>query len=105
MSEIGEARLAPLGDVELASYIRLAVPDRAGVLADLGRAFASEGVSIASVLQAPREIGGVADGAAELIITTHPCADGAVDRVLALLERSESVLEVCVRVRIEGGAA
>ena len=103
MAEIGEAELAPLSEVRLASYIRLAVPDRAGVLADLGRTFASEGVSIASVLQAPSE-GGDADGAAELIITTHPCADGAVDRVLALLERSESVLEACVRVRIEGGA-
>ena len=103
MAEIGEAELAPLSEVRLASYIRLAVPDRAGVLADLGRAFASEGVSIASVLQAPSE-GADADGAAALIITTHPCADGAVDRVLALLERSESVLETCARVRIEGGA-
>ena len=98
--EMGDAVHAPLGGIVLANYIRLEVPDRAGVLADLGRAFASEGVSIASVLQAPRE-GDEDGGSAELIITTHPCADGAVDRVLDQLGRSESVLDVAVRLRIE----
>ena len=98
--EMGDAVHAPLGGIVLANYIRLEVPDRAGVLADLGRAFAAEGVSIASVLQAPRE-GGEDEESAELIITTHPCADGAVDRVLDQLGRSESVIDVAVRLRIE----
>ncbi len=94
-------RLAPLSELCLRSYLRLEVPDRAGVLAELGRAFAAESVSIASVLQSPhpeREL------SADLIITTHASEDGAMDHVLAALEQSESVLEIGVRLRIEDDA-
>lgn len=91
-------RLAPLEELCLRTYLRLEVPDRAGVLADLGRAFAAEGVSIASVLQLPHP---ERERSADLIITTHACEDGAMDRVLAALEESESVLEIGVRLRIE----
>ena len=95
-------RLQPLSEVCLPTYLRLAVPDRAGVLAELGQAFAEQGVSIASVLQAPRpDQSPTGAPAAELIITTHAGPDGAMDRVLAALEQSESVLEVGVRLRIE----
>ena len=99
--ETADAVHAPLGGIVLANYIRLEVPDRTGVLADLGGVFASEEVSIASVLQAPRE-DDEEDGNAELIITTHPCADGAVDRVLERLARPGSEIDVSVRLRIEG---
>ena len=37
----------------------------------------------------------------ELIITTHAGPDGAMDRVLASLAESESVLEIGVRLRID----
>ena len=91
-------RLAPLDEVCLCTYLRLEVPDRAGVLAELGRAFAAEGVSIASVLQTAHP---ASEDSADLIITTHASEDGAMDRVLAALEGSESVLEIGVRLRIE----
>ena len=95
-------QLLPLADVCLPNYLRLAVPDRAGVLAELGRAFAQQGVSIASVLQTPRpESARDQAPAAELIITTHAGPDGAMDRVLAALAQSQSVLEIGVRLRIE----
>ncbi len=94
-------RLAPLEELCLRTYLRLEVPDRAGVLAELGRAFAAEGVSIASVLQTPHP---EREQSADLIITTHASEDGAMDRVLAALEQSESVLEIGVRLRIEDAA-
>ena len=95
-------QLLPLAEVCLPTYLRLAVPDRAGVLAELGRAFAAEGVSIASVLQVPQpEAANSELPAAELIITTHAGPDGAMDRVLSALADSDSVLEVGVRLRIE----
>lgn len=92
-------QLLPLAEVCLPAYLRLAVPDRAGVLADLGHAFAEQGVSIASVLQAPQS--DQTTPAAELIITTHAVPDGAIDRVLASLADSDNVLEIGVRLRIE----
>ncbi len=93
-------QLAPLADVRVRTYLRLEVPDRAGVLAELGALFAAEGVSIASVLQQPHPERG---DSADLIITTHACRDGAIDCVLERLERSDSVLELGVRLRIEDG--
>ena len=94
--------LQPLAEVRLPTYLRLAVPDRAGVLAELGQAFAEQGVSIASVLQVPQpEASNTELPAAELIITTHAGPDGAIDRVLESLADSDSLLEVGVRLRIE----
>ena len=91
---------ASLSDVRVRTYLRFEVPDRAGVLAELGAVFASEGVSIASVLQVPHP---EREQSADLIVTTHACADGALDRVLAGLERSGSAIELGVRLRIEDG--
>ena len=91
-------RLASLADIHVRTYLRLEVPDRAGVLAELGAAFAAEGVSIASVLQTPHP---ERSQSADLIVTTHACSDGALDRVLAGLRRSNSEIELGVRLRIE----
>ena len=90
--------LAPLADIRVRTYLRFEVPDRAGVLAELGAVFAAEGVSIASVLQTPHP---ERSDSADLIVTTHHCRDGAVDRVLANLKQSASVNELGVRLRIE----
>ncbi|MYG90392.1 MAG: ACT domain-containing protein, partial [Chloroflexi bacterium] len=79
---------------------RLEVPDRAGVLAEFGAAFAAEGLSIASVLQTPHP---ERTQLADLIVTTHACSDGAVDRVLEGLAQSDSEIELGVRLRIEDG--
>ena len=91
---------ASLADIVVRTYLRLEVPDRAGVLAELGAVFAAEGVSIASVLQTPHP---ERSQSADLIVTTHACSDGALDRVLNGLQRSDSVIELGVRLRIEDG--
>jgi len=93
-------QLASLADICVRTYLRVEVPDRAGVLAELGAVFAAEGVSIASVLQTPHPERGQS---ADLIITTHACRDGAIDRVLERLQDSGSVIELGVRLRIEDG--
>ncbi len=93
--------LASLGDICVRTYLRLEVPDRAGVLAELGAVFAAESVSIASVLQTPHP---ERTQSADLIVTTHSCTDGAMDRVLERLTQSDSVIELGVRLRIEDGS-
>ena len=93
-------KLAALADICVRTYLRFEVPDRAGVLAELGAVFASEGVSIASVLQTQHPS---RQQSADLIVTTHACQDGAIDRVLRRLEDSGSVIEQGVRLRIEDG--
>lgn len=93
-------QFASLAEIRVRTYLRLEVPDRAGVLAELGAAFAAEGVSIASVLQTPHP---ERSQSADLIVTTHACSDGALDRVLQGLDRSDSEIELGVRIRIEDG--
>ncbi len=92
--------LASLEDICVRTYLRLEVPDRAGVLAELGAVFAAESVSIASVLQTPHP---EHSRSADLIVTTHACTDGAIDRVLDKLAHSSSLIELGVRLRIEDG--
>ena len=93
-------QVAPLSDIWVRTYLRLEVPDRAGVLAELGAVFAAEEVSIASVLQTPHP---ERSQSADLIVTTHGCTDGALQRVLDGLQRSDSMIELGVRLRIEDG--
>ncbi len=93
-------RLASLADICVRTYLRLEVPDRAGVLAELGAVFAAEGVSIASILQTPHPR---RERSADLIVTTHSCTDGAIDRVLERLQHSPGMIELGVRLRIEDG--
>ncbi len=92
--------LAALADLCGRTYLRLEVPDRTGVLAELGAAFAAEEVSIASVRQVPHP---QRSQSADLIVTTHECTNGAVDRVLKELKKSNSEIELGVRLRIEDG--
>jgi homoserine dehydrogenase len=62
--------LAP-DEARTASYVRLAVDDLPGVLAQLAGLFGAHGISLRTVIQRPRP-----DGAAELVLLTHPARIG-----------------------------
>ncbi|HTH14256.1 MAG TPA: ACT domain-containing protein, partial [Spirochaetia bacterium] len=65
-------------------YLRLSVPDRPGILAQVAGLFAARDISIASVLQpeVPDSAGGTP---VPLILTTHTTTRGRLDLVLASL--------------------
>jgi homoserine dehydrogenase len=65
-------------------YLRLSVPDRPGILAQVAGLFASRDISIASVLQpeVPDSAGGTP---VPLILTTHTTTRGRLDQVLGSL--------------------
>ncbi len=62
--------LAP-EEARSASYVRLAVDDLPGVLAQLAGLFGAHEISLRTVIQRPRP-----DGAAELVLLTHPARIG-----------------------------
>jgi len=82
-------------------YLRVLVRDRPGVIAELGRVFATNHISIASLLQV--EADAVA-GTAEIIITTHDARESDIDRFIATVGLLDAVQEVGIRIRI-GSAA
>jgi len=67
----------PAGELPSPYYLRLEVDDRAGVLAQIARELAAEGVSVARLVQQP------ADGHAVLHIVTHETPAGRVEAALA----------------------
>jgi homoserine dehydrogenase len=68
--------LAP-EDMVSASYVRLSVDDLPGVLAQLAGLFGAHGISLRTVVQRPRP-----DGAAELVLLTHPARQGDLSAAL-----------------------
>jgi homoserine dehydrogenase len=66
-------------------YLHLSVPDLPGVLAKVAGVLASQGVSLASVLQP--EVKSNAEGLVPLILTTHQAQRGRLDTALAELDK------------------
>ena len=76
-SRVARARdAARTGELPSPYYLRLEVEDRAGVLAHLAQALANEGVSVARLVQQPR------DGHAVLHVVTHEAPAGRVEAAL-----------------------
>lgn len=65
-------------------YLRLSVPDRSGILAQVAGLFAKHEISMASVLQ-PEVPDAAGDSLVPLILTTHTTTRGRLDLVLAAL--------------------
>jgi homoserine dehydrogenase len=69
-------------------YLRFAVPDRTGVLAEITAAMRDAGVSIESLIQR----GTSPDGEALLVMVTHDAPATAIANALDRLEGSQSVI-------------
>jgi len=90
--------ILPMSEVETGYYLRLRVEDKPGVLADITRILADQGISIDAMLQREPEEG---EGETDIIILTHVCRESAADAAIGKLE-SLSVLKGKVkRVRLE----
>ena len=87
-----------MSEVETRCYLRLNVPDRAGVLAQITRVLGDLNISIASIIQKDTD---PTTQTAEIVITTHPSKEAAVQRSLALLGELDVVKEVSNMIRIE----
>jgi homoserine dehydrogenase len=84
-------RVLPLDDVECRYYLRLAVADRPGVLAQVTGALGDSDISIASLIQRADAPGA---GAAEIVIMTHTARESAVRQALRAIEALDGVQAV-----------
>lgn len=87
-AELEEATAADAGTRRGRAYLRFAVADRAGVLAEIAAAMRDGGVSIESLIQR----GVTEDGAALVAIVTHECPEHSVANALERLRGSPSQL-------------
>jgi len=83
-------------------YLRLAVLDRPGVLADITSILARQGISIDAIHQKGRT---TSQEAVPLVIVTHQCLEKDMQNSLAVLERLETVQGKPVFIRMESSLA
>lgn len=89
--------LISMDDVVTRAYFRMRVQDRPGVLASIGQAFASEGVSISSAIQKEAFAD---ERTAEFVVTTHQAPDLALRRTLERCAGLDTVAKVCSFLRV-----
>jgi homoserine dehydrogenase len=90
--------VAPMSDLVSRYYLRLNVADRAGVLAQIARILGDLNISIASVIQKDTE---PAMQTAEIVVTTHPAQEKAMQTSLKRMERLDMIREINNLVRVE----
>ncbi|PTU71668.1 homoserine dehydrogenase [Chromobacterium haemolyticum] len=95
--QLQDLPILPISDVVSSYYLRIGAADRAGVLANITRLLAENGISIEAVIQK----GSVSDGTAEVVILTHRVQEQAIDRAISGIEALESITGKVVRLRME----
>jgi homoserine dehydrogenase len=91
VASLAPAQVAPAASHRSRYYMRLTVPDQAGVLAQIAGALGERDVSIASVLQFEDDEDA---GTAELVLTTHLAAGGALLEALHQIEQAQVVQRI-----------
>ncbi|MFQ5879273.1 MAG: homoserine dehydrogenase [Dehalococcoidia bacterium] len=92
------ARVQPMSHLLSRFYLRMEVPDRPGVLAQIASVLGQNQISIASVIQ--KETNESAQ-TAEIVIMTHTASEGAMQEALRQMTRLEAVREIGNFLRVE----
>jgi homoserine dehydrogenase len=90
--------ILPISEVETSYYLRLRVEDKPGVLADITRILADNGISIDAMVQ--REPGEGEDQT-DIIILTHLVREKGIDAAIAKIEALPVVKRKVIRLRLE----
>ena len=88
----------PIDEAETACYMRMRVEDQPGVLADITRILADNGISIDAMLQREPEEG---ESQTDIIILTHRSIEGRISAAVAKIEGLAVVIGKVVRLRLE----
>lgn len=95
LTNFGERKVMPMGDVETEFYLRLSVADKSGVLAKISSICGEYDVSLKSVDQ-PESTGGTA----ELILITHPVLEKSMQEAIAKMGNLDVVNKVESLIRV-----
>jgi len=95
---LSDAPILPMGDVETSYYLRLRVEDKAGVLADITRILADQGISIEALVQKEPNAG---EKQVDIILLTHLAQEKKVDAAILRIEALPVVSGSITRIRME----
>jgi homoserine dehydrogenase len=90
--------ILPMTEVTTSYYLRLAVADQAGVLAEITRILAAHGVSIDALLQKEAAEG---ESQTDLVILTHETKEKNLMAALSEMQDLKTVMGEIVKIRLE----
>jgi len=93
-----DREVKPVSQIETRYYLRMAVMDAAGVLAQIARVLGDHEISISSVIQ---KMADEVAGTAEIVIMTHPARGDGMQAALDEVVRLAVVNEVSNFIRVE----
>ena len=96
--QLQQVPVLPAAEMETAYYLRIPVRDEPGVLADITRIMADEGVSIDAMLQRQPSEGA---NTTDIILMTHRTVEKCIDVASQRIEALPSVTAAPVRLRVE----
>jgi homoserine dehydrogenase len=96
--QLSDIRVLPMEDIETAYYLRMRAADRPGVLADVSRILADQGISIEAVLQKEPAAGAQE---ATIIMLTHRVLERAMNEAIRRIEALGSISGGVKRIRME----
>ena len=96
--QLQQVPVLPAAEMETAYYLRIPVRDEPGVLADITRIMADEGVSIDAMLQRQPSEGA---NTTDIILMTHRTVEKCIDIASRHIEALPSVTAAPVRLRVE----
>ncbi len=99
LAGLPDANPVPVDEVKTSFYCRFTVYDQPGVLAQIARIFASEKISIATVIQHGRSE--TRNGTVPLIMTLHEAPEAAMRRAVAEIDQLTVVGQKSQTIRIE----
>ncbi len=101
-NRVTEVRVLPISAVRTSYYLRLRAVDRPGVLADVTRILAEQGISIEAMLQREPPQG---EQQVDVVILTHRTVESALTAALERIEALDSIAGPVVRIRMEALAS
>jgi len=90
--------ILPMAEVTTSYYLRLAVADQAGVLAEITRILAAHGVSIDALLQKEAAEG---ESQTDLVILTHETREKNMMAAITEMQALKTVLGEIIKIRLE----
>lgn len=90
--------IQPMSELVTRYYIRMTITDKAGVLAQVARVFGENAISISAAIQKEAD---PKSQSAEIVITTHPAQEAAMQRAIDQMKKLETVKEVNNVIRVE----
>lgn len=88
----------PMADLDTQYYLRVSIADQSGVLEQIARVFGDNNISIATLTQ--KDVGNQA-GTAQLVITTHPAREAAMQTAVKGIKELPVLHEVHNLLRVE----